>query len=173
MNKTSALILILLVVFPSLVGCAAILVGAVLGAAVGNYLDQQVRHRAAVAAELDYTPTQGTVLKIRRAEVIPTPTKPGEMVQAKVEYDVITPNPDETVTLKEQRLILKDGQNYTKPVERELIKPQGGHVSTYSFTLPETAPEGRYTVLTVLEEVSGDQVKQRQFAQAELLVSTR
>lgn len=117
----------------------------------GRYLDKRVADRAATVKQVAYAPSQGIVVKAHKSEVAPTAAKPGEVLEARIEFEALAPDPQERVPVKERRAFEKDGKAAMEPVERQVRRSQGVHLSTYRFLVPADLKPGKYTVTTVLE----------------------
>jgi hypothetical protein len=117
----------------------------------GRYLDRRVADRAATVKQVAYAPSQGVVVKVHKSEVAPAAARPGDVVEARVEYEALAPDPQERVPVKERRAFEKDGKAAMEAVERQLRRSQGVHISTYRFRIPADLKQGKYTVTTVLE----------------------
>lgn len=129
-------------------GLGAIL-GAAVGAGVGKYFDdKEERSRAESVRAVAYTPAQGNLLSVSGSEVVPRPARPGDEVRVKVSYDLLTPDPEQTVPVTETWLVMYQD----KPVGDAIVRPiqykvQGGHSSTFKFGVTKDFLPGEYVVI--------------------------
>lgn len=90
---------------------------------------------------LNYDPSQGYVVKILDFSAEPKIVRPGDSVNIRVKYALISPNP--TDEIKYERNITQPGEN--KP-RIQIVTHQPGTWGTegdYSFTIDPTVPEGK------------------------------
>lgn len=87
-------------------------------------------------------------IAIRWASIWPEVVRPGEKVEARVQYEI--PAGNGPFDVHESRCLLKEGVPDSPPVARVLTKGPGLYLSTYTFTVPPEAVEGMYAVRTVL-----------------------
>lgn len=126
------------------------LIGGLAGGLIGNAMDTQRQDLASTASTYNYDPVQGTVVRIQDAEVEPRTVRPGGQVNLVTHYAVLTPNPDEEVTVVERWRITRAGQVMGSPV-RTVRRQGGAWVSTLPLTLPPTAQSGEYHVALTVE----------------------
>jgi hypothetical protein len=126
------------------------LLGGLAGGAVGHYLDQQEKDRAQTSREYDYSPSQGTRLRIEAVQANPESVSPGETVNINLTYAVLTPTADTQVLVRETReILLNDGQVGKTSID---ISREGGTwKSTVPITLPANAAPGNYRVIASIE----------------------
>lgn len=127
------------------------LIGAATGAVVGwaavalaQYQSQQTRSANEEAKVLGYKRAQGTVVKMRKANVAPRRIAPGQPVTFAMEYALLSP--DEQVAVEEDWEISKDGQRLTSTQPRSELRRPGGWSTKASLNLPSDAEAGTYTV---------------------------
>ena len=140
------------------------LAGAALGALIGHYYDKQVRTREQAMQQVGYTGS-GDMLKLSQADLAPTEVAPGQKVRSRVEYDVVTEDPDKELPVTETRIIRYQGKPVSDPVKRTVKRASGGYSSAYEFKIPEKAAPGEYTLVTTLEAAG-----QRETAETPLVV---
>ncbi len=126
------------------------LLGALAGGVVGHYAYDVPRTREDTARVYGYHPSEGTIITIEDAKVYPHVAYPGEMVDLRVTYAVLTPGPDTEVDVTEIREITHDGQLVGNP-EVRVIRPGGTYTSTVPLRLPSDARRGEYRVKTIIE----------------------
>jgi outer membrane lipoprotein SlyB len=114
------------------------LVGGLAGGLIGNAMDAKRQDVASAASTYNYDPAQGTVVRIQDAAVEPPRARPGGQVYLVTHYALLTPHPDEEVTVIERWHITRAGQVMGTPVRT--VRRQGGEwVSTLPMTLPTAA----------------------------------
>ena len=145
-----------------LIGAVA---GAAIGALVGNYYDKKVRSREDSMKKVGYKAGGGDQVVIGQAVVAPDTVKVGGKVRSRVEYDVVTAEPDQKVPVKEVRQLIYQGKPVSDPVERTVERASGGYHSTFDFEVPKAATPGEYSVATQVQ-ASG----KAQTAQSKLIV---
>lgn len=129
-------------------------VGALAGAVIGNYYDEQKKNRQESMRATNYRPTQGNMVRIEEATSNPVRVKPGEVVGLKTNYYVLSPSPETTVKIIESRIIKYQDEPVMEPLVREVHRNQGEHSSTAKITIPNDAPTGEYTVITIIDNGS-------------------
>jgi hypothetical protein len=100
--------------------------------------------------DYNYTSTQGTVVRIEKVAVEPVSVRPGEKVNLIAHYALLTPQPDQRVTVTERWDITRGKELMGNPVLT--VQRQGGTWgSAIPITLPATAKSGKYRVALTLE----------------------
>jgi len=136
------------------IGAAA---GAALGGAagwgVGAYRAKQVKTCEQAAADLNYRPEQGVVTRVDGTSVIPQRARPGDQLTLQAQYVVQVPSHEGQVKVKETRTIFFNNQP-VKQMEKETMLACGAYVQQQLITLPMTAAEGPYTVVTTVQPLS-------------------
>ncbi len=131
------------------------LLGALTGGIVGNYYDQKEKDLAETRkAYAGYSAAKGTRLKIERVRATPAATRPGETVDIRMTYAVLTPREDVMVPVRETREILFNGIRVGETsidIERE----GGTWRSVVPITLPQDARPGHYRVIATVESRNG------------------
>jgi hypothetical protein len=132
-------------------GVLGTILGTTTGAAVGQHFDgRQERTRHQAAQSNDYAPARGPLLEVFEPEVTPRLVHPGDTVQIRVTYDVLAPQPDKPIPITETWVFKHDGKELTAISRPEELKEQGGHTSTFTFTMAKDALPGAYqTIVTV------------------------
>ena len=128
------------------------LVGGLAGGLIGNAMDTKRQDMASTAGTYNYDPAQGTVVRLQDAEVEPPTVRPGGQVHLVTHYALLTPIPDEEVTVIERWHITRADQVVGTPV-RTVRRQGGAWVSTLPVTLPPTAESGEYRVELTVEAV--------------------
>jgi hypothetical protein len=125
--------------------------GALIGAAVGGLaglITHDVRARRAksreeTAAKYDYEPSQGEVLSMENAQVLPSVVRPGGMAEMTMQYALLGAGEEATVTETRQ---LRRGADVLSESSQTVTRGEGTWVSTQQFELPRDAKSGEYTV---------------------------
>jgi outer membrane lipoprotein SlyB len=126
------------------------LLGGLAGGLIGNTMETQSKDRTATVQDYNYTSTQGTVVRIEKAAVEPVSIRPGEKVHLIVHYALLTPQPDQHVTVTERWDITRGKELTGNPVHT--VQREGGTWgSALPITLPTTAKTGKYHVALTLE----------------------
>ena len=92
------------------------LLGGLAGGLIGNAMESQAKDRTATAQEYGYSPSQGTVTRVEKVEVEPASVRPGEQVNLIAHYALLTPNPDQPVTVVERWDIRRGNERVGNPV---------------------------------------------------------
>ena len=129
---------------------AGALLGAAAGAAIGNYQDRQIASRAEAAKR--YALESQPRLEVESHVNKPTRIGAGAPVESQVGYTVLVPGSASDVKVSESRTLVRGSESYPLS-KRDVVRPQGSHVSTLKFTLPKDLPPGDYTLVTTI--VSG------------------
>lgn len=126
------------------------LLGGLAGGLIGNAMEAQPKDRAATAKEYGYSPTQGTFIRIEKVQVEPTTIKPGEQVTLVTQYALLTPQPEQPITVTE-RWEIRQGNTLTGNPVLKLQRQDGTWASAIPVTLPSTATAGIYRVAVAVE----------------------
>jgi hypothetical protein len=125
-------------------------VGALAGGAIGAYLDHRDKTAAETYGDYDYDPTNGTQLSVEAVSADPDVAKPGETVELRATYAVLTPRPDDVVRITETRQVTLNGEKVLD-VPHEVLRPAGTFSSTQPLVLPDDAAAGTYEVLVTVQ----------------------
>ncbi|HSB68161.1 MAG TPA: glycine zipper domain-containing protein [Candidatus Methylomirabilis sp.] len=125
------------------------LVGALAGGAIGQYMDRQDRTAAQAASDTGYKPAQGTVVRVERVQTDPVSVPPGGTVNLAMTYTVLTPNPNQSVTVSETREVRHNGALVANPTT-SFARTSGTFTSALPITLPAGAARGSYEVTTTV-----------------------
>jgi hypothetical protein len=147
-------------------GAGAVILGGLLGGLagglIGHYAYDVPRSREETARVYRYHPSEGTILTIENATVYPHAVYPGEVVDLKVTYAVLTPSPDAEVDITEIREITHHGELVGNP-EIRVIRPGGTYSSIVPLHLPPNARRGEYRVKTIVESSSAKDTREIYF----------
>ena len=126
------------------------LLGGLAGGLIGNTMETQSKDRTTTVQDYYYTSTQGTVVRIEKVEVEPASIRPGEKVNLIAHYALLTPQPDQRVTVTERWDITRGKEPTGNPVHT--VQREGGTWgSALPITVPTTARAGKYRVALTLE----------------------
>ena len=129
---------------------AGALIGALVGGVVGHFAYDQHKTREETASTYKYNESKGTVLSIEKAFASPATVHPGDVVDLKVTYALITPSSGTKTKITEIREITYKGEMVGKP-EVRVEHSDGTYTSTVPLRLPSSAAKGTYRVKTVVE----------------------
>lgn len=126
---------------------AGALAGAAVGAVIGNYQDRQIASRAEAAQR--YALANQPKLEVESSLNHPSRVAAGAAVESQVGYTVLMPASAQDVKVTESRVLVR-GQDQFPLSKREVVRPQGSHLSTLKFTLPKDLPAGDYALVTTI-----------------------
>lgn len=129
--------------------------GAIVGAVIGNYYDKQTASRAEAVKKYVYKAKEEK-LEIEDAAVKPQDATPGSQVETTVLYSVLTPDASQNIKITETRTLV-NGKERLELAKREVVRPQGTHLSTMKFTMPKDIEKGDYSLITTIS--NGKQTK--------------
>jgi surface antigen len=125
-------------------------VGALAGGAIGAYLDHRDKTAAQTYEDYGYEPAAGIQLEVEWAAAEPQIANPGDTVDLKVTYAVMTPGNDDVVRVVETRQVMHNGQKVME-VPHEVLRPGGTFSSTQPLILPDDAGAGTYEVTVTVQ----------------------
>jgi surface antigen len=126
------------------------LLGALVGGAIGHYYYDQNKARSETTDQYKYKATQGPMLRIEDASVVPQTVAPGGKVDMKLTYAVLTPAEATELTVVEKREIRHEGSLVGTP-EVTVVRKGGTYTSTIPLTLPAGAKKGLYVVTSTVQ----------------------
>ena len=106
--------------------------------------DQERRPRV-----YNYDPS-GECLTIENVYAAPNVAYPGDVVDIKMTYAVLTPSPEGEISVTEIREITHNGELVGKP-EVPVERSGGTYASTVPLHLPPNAPGGQYQVTIIIQ----------------------
>lgn len=126
------------------------LVGGLAGGLIGNATEAKKQDEDATNREYGYRNNQGTVVRVEEVQAEPARIAPGGTVNLAVEYALMTPRPNEEVTIAERWNISHQGQEMGSPVHT--VRHGGGTwAGALPVTLPRSASPGTYRVAVTIE----------------------
>ena len=141
---------------------AGALIGALVGGVVGHFAYDQHKTREETASTYKYNESKGTVLSIEKAFTSPATVHPGEVVDLKVTYALITPSSGTKTKITEIREITYKGEMVGRP-EVRVEHIDGTYTSTVPLRLPESAAKGTYRVKTMVESQTAKDTRETTF----------
>jgi Bacterial SH3 domain/YMGG-like Gly-zipper len=132
---------------------AGAVVGGAAGWIVGQYKMRDVKTREQAAADLGYTSEQGVLTKMEGTSTTPQQLRPGGEVTVQNRYSVLAPPKGADVKVRESHSVFFANE-MVNDLQRELTLTQGTKEVEFQMTLPPTAAEGQYTVLTTVEPLA-------------------
>lgn len=141
------------------------LIGALVGGAVGYYAYDRTRSANETAKVYNYQSSQGNMLRVEGASVAPTSARPGENVNLKMTYAVLSPSGSGVTRITEIREIRHGNELVGRPtvtVERS----DGTYTSSIPLRLPANAQPGEYKVTNTVESDFGSDSSETTFTVA-------
>lgn len=138
------------------------LLGALVGGAIGHYAYDRQRTREETANTYKYEPSKGTILTIEDASCVPEKAHPGDVVELKMTYAVLSPSPDTQTTISEIREIRHNDKLVGQP-EVRVDRLDGTYRSTVPLRLPPSAEKGAYVVKTMVQSENAKDTKEVSF----------
>ena len=126
------------------------LLGALVGGVIGHYYSDQKKTRNETASQYGYRSTQGNMLRLEEASVVPQTVSPGGTVEMKMTYAVLTPAETTEVSVIEKREIRHNGELVGNP-EVTVTHKGGTYTSSIPLTLPADAKKGLYVVTNTVQ----------------------
>ena len=132
------------------------LIGGLTGGIVGRALESQSKDYSSTARDYNYSPAQGTVVRIEEVQANPSRVNAPDTVHLVARYALLPPEPDREVTVRERWRITHNGELVGNPV---ITVPRSGGTwaSAVPLQLPAGAEDGRYraSVEVSVEEAGG------------------
>jgi hypothetical protein len=144
------------------VGAAA---GGVLGgvgaALYASHRNSEIRSGQAAAQANNYQ-GQGNVVNVDRASASPGMARPGQQVMLGVDYTILTPD-NQPVSATLVREIRYQGNLVGSPYQTTVSNSNGSYNDTVTYSLPNNATPGAYTVVTRLNSNYGTSQRDASF----------
>ncbi|MDP3182468.1 MAG: glycine zipper domain-containing protein [Desulfobaccales bacterium] len=145
------------------VGAAAgAVVGGVGGYLYANHMNNQTRSAQAAAQTYNYSPAQGNVVAIEKADVNPSRARAGQQVSMVMAYTFLTPS-NAPVSATLSREVQMGGATVGQPYQVQVNNANGSYVDQVAFTVPNNATPGTYTVTNRVTSGYGSAVKNTYF----------
>ena len=122
------------------------LVGGLTGGVVGNVIEARSQDRAATSQRYNYSPAQGTMLRIEAVEAHPAQVRPSDTINLNMRFAVLARNAQQTIQVSERRQVFLNSSvvgDSTLQVQRM----GGTWTSSQPLTLPANAASGSYRVV--------------------------
>jgi hypothetical protein len=137
------------------------LIGALAGGLIGHYAYDQKKSEAETAKAYHYKPSQGTVLRVESASVVPKTVNAGETVKIKMTYALLGAG-SSGADVSEIREIRYKGELFGKP-EVNVTREDGTYSSSIPITLPSDAQKGKYSVVVKVRTANVSDSKETVF----------
>lgn len=138
------------------------LVGALLGGAIGHYAYDKQKTREETVKTYNYEASKGTILTIEDASSSPDTIHPGDVVELKMTYAVLSPSPDTKTRITEIREITHNGQLVGKP-EVSVDRVDGTYASAVPLRLSANAEKGVYKVRSTVQSENAKDTREASF----------
>lgn len=148
---------------PLLGAAIGVAVGALAGMAIGYYVDKKEKSATETAQELNYKPSQGTVVKVEDVRMEPETVRGGDSSKLVVTYALADNDPGKTMQVKETRQIWSGDQQLKQigPVTKN--RNAGTYVTEQEVTFPKDLPEATYTLRGTVEAAGKASTKKSNF----------
>ncbi|MEW6116646.1 MAG: hypothetical protein AB1553_07085 [Nitrospirota bacterium] len=123
--------------------------GALAGGAIGHYAVDKQRTAQQTAQAYNYQPSRGTMVRIENSAVTPTTVRRGEQVDIKMTYAILGAGTSQGMEVTETREIRHKGELFGRP-EMKVVREDGTYTSSMPITIPPSASDGTYTVVTTV-----------------------
>lgn len=138
------------------------LVGGLIGGVIGHYAYDVRRNREETVQKYSYQPSSGTMVRIEEVSAVPNTLKPGEKVDLKVTYAILTPDPNIELNVTEIREIRFQGELVGKP-EVNVVRKGSTYSSSIPLFLPNNARKGSYQVLVTVQTTNARDSRETNF----------
>ncbi|MBU4233312.1 MAG: hypothetical protein KKD99_10325 [Proteobacteria bacterium] len=139
--------------------------GAVLGgvgaALYASHRNSEIRSSQAAAQAYNYQ-GQGNVVSVDQASASPGMARPGQQIMLGVDYTILTPD-NAPVSATLAREIRYQGNLVGSPYETTVSNTNGSFNDTVTYSLPNNATPGVYTVITRLSSNYGTSQRDASF----------
>ena len=150
------------------------LAGTALGAAGGfayaKHQEKLVRDRQAAEATFNYQPDQGEKVILEDVGVNPPTSTQGDMVAFNSDFTVLNGS-DQPVPVEITQAIMFEGKPVGKPMTESQDRVSGSYSYSTPTKIPAGAPEGRYTVVTMIQTPNAKDEKMCEFVVAKKAAS--
>ena len=122
------------------------LVGGLTGGVIGNVIEARSQDRAVTSQRYNYSPAQGTIIRIEAVEAHPAQIHPGDTINLNMRFAVLARNAQQTIQVSERRQVFLNSSvvgDSTLQVQRM----GGTWTSSQPLTLPANTASGSYRVV--------------------------
>ena len=141
------------------------LLGALVGGAIGYYAYDRERDRDETARVYNYEADEGKFLNIEEASAVPQRVMPGDEVNLRMTYAVLSPTPGTQSQITEIREIRHEGELVGRPTVT-VNRADGTYTSSIPLRLPSDAEAGTYRVVETIESDFGRDTRETSFTVA-------
>ena len=136
--------------------------GGVGGALYASHRNSEIRSSQAAAQAYNYQ-GQGNVVSVDRATASPGMARPGQQIMLGVDYTILTPEnvPVSAILVREIRY---NGSLVGSPYETTVTNANGSYNDNVTYSLPNNATPGVYTVVTRLMSNYGTSQRDASFS---------
>jgi hypothetical protein len=127
----------------ALIGAAA---GAITGLAAHDIRSNVVRRREETAQRYNYNPSQGELLQLESAQVLPSVVEPGQMIEASIQYALLGTRAGKQ-NVVETRQLFRGDQLVAELSSKTLERTDGTWVSAAQIRIPQGLTPGVYTLV--------------------------
>jgi hypothetical protein len=124
--------------------------GKLSGGMIGRYASEKKKAKEETVKKYKYKPSQGVLMRIENASIVPREVKAGQTVEVRITYAVLGTTPRRELMVTETREIKYKGEIIGKPIVH-LACEDGTYSSTIPVTLPPDAKRGKYSVAVTVE----------------------
>ncbi|MCJ7818575.1 MAG: hypothetical protein MUP25_02000, partial [Syntrophales bacterium] len=136
--------------------------GGVGGALYASHRNNEIRTGEAAAQANNYQ-GQGNVVSVDRASASPGMARPGQQVNLGVDYTILTPD-NQPVSASLVREVRYQGNMMGSPYQTTVTNTNGGYNDNVTYSLPNNATPGVYTVVTRLSSNYGTSQREASFS---------
>ncbi len=139
------------------------LAGALVGGAIGNYTIDKEKSADQTAQKYNYQPSEGTKVRIEDTSTTPDSVNPGDKVELKSTYAVLSPTSNAPVKVTEAYQIKHNNQLVGSP-QLQISHDAGTYQSSVPLYLPKDAPKGTYNVVTTISTPNSQDSRETTFS---------
>jgi predicted small secreted protein len=138
------------------------LIGGVGAALYASHRNSEIRSAEAAAQSRGYQ-GQGYVVSVDNVTASPGMASPGQQVMLGADYTILTPD-NQPVSATLEREIRYGGNLVGSPYQTTVTNSNGGFNDTVTYSLPNNATPGVYTVVTRLSSSYGTSQREASFS---------
>lgn len=90
------------------------------------------------------------LVRIDNSSLVPGVVKPGEVLTATVDYYLQSSADERRITVREQRIVQRNGRPVMDPIVRDVSRSSGFNSSTARVYLPSNVQPGDYEIITIV-----------------------